>query len=149
MTIFIARPGGSRSDPLCYLGPLSFCRHFCPVRLFRKIYSFNHILLDLDRVPIWPRSPQSFRNSFAHHLKKFDLTARGFRPYSLRRGCATALFQQIGSMEQALLKGRWSSTKVARNYVADGLPFLPGLRLSTKAKEMLTTWSPDSQLSGP
>ena len=100
----------------------------------------------LSRVPIWSKSPQSFRNVFAHHVKRFDLQRHAFRPYSLRRGGATYLFQCTGSMETALLKGRWSSTKVAKIYLADGLSFLPGLKFSTKARSLLQQWGPINQL---
>ena len=102
--------------------------------------------LGLARVPIWSRSPQGFRNVFAHHIKRFNLEIHRFRPYSLRRGGATALFQSTGSMESALLKGRWASTKVAKIYLADGLSFLPGLRFSEKSKAMLQQWSPVNHL---
>ena len=97
-------------------------------------------------VPIWTRSAQSFRNVFAHHIKRFDLVQHGFRPYSLRRGGATRLFQISGSMETALLKGRWASAKVAKIYLADGLSFLPGLKYTRKARDMLFQWSPDQTL---
>ena len=100
----------------------------------------------LHKVPIWSKSPQSFRNVFSHHVKRFDLEQHQFRPYSLRRGGATALFQRTGSMEQALLKGRWSSSKVAKIYLDDGLSYLPSLRFSAKAREMLRKWSPTEQL---
>ena len=100
----------------------------------------------LDKVPIWPRSPQAFRNQFAHHCSRFDLLQHRFRPYSLRRGGATALFQATGSMEQALLKGRWQSTKVAKIYLADGLSYLPGLSYTDKASGMLKKWSRVNQL---
>ena len=103
--------------------------------------------LGLEKTPIWSKSAQSFRNVLAHHIKRFDLISHGFRPYSLRRGGATALFQETGSMEAALLKGRWASNKVARIYLADGLSFLPGLRFSAKAKDMLMSWAPSNQLS--
>jgi hypothetical protein len=50
-------------------------------------------------------------------------------------------------METALLKGRWSSSKVAKIYLADdGLFFLPGLRFSSKFQEMLRKGSVDEQL---
>jgi len=77
----------------------------------------------LEKVPIWTGSAQTFRNQFAHHCKKFKLENYNFRPYSLRRGGATHLFQETGSMEMALLKGRWSSTKVAKIYLSDGLSY--------------------------
>ena len=102
---------------------------------------------NLQRVPIWMRSAQSFRNIFAHHCKRFGLEAYNFRPYSLRRGGATHLFQATGSMEMALLKGRWSSSKVAKIYLSDGLSFLPGMTFSQNSKEMLKKWSPINQLS--
>ena len=98
------------------------------------------------KVPLWSKSGSSFRKVFAHHIKRFDLQAHAFRPYSLRRGGATALFQQTGSMEQALLKGRWASSKVAKIYLADGLSYLPSLRFSQKSKDMLHKWSPTEQL---
>ena len=101
----------------------------------------------LHGVPIWTRSAQSFRNIFAHHCKRFGLQGYNFRPYSLRRGGATHLFQCTGSMELALLKGRWSSTKVAKIYLSDGLSFLPGMTFSPRSKAMLHEWSLINQLS--
>eukprot|EP00435_Cladocopium_sp_Y103_P061990 s1215_g23.t1 len=100
----------------------------------------------MQKVPIWVRSAQSFRTEFRHHCKVFDILTLNFRPYSLRRGGATALFQETGSMEAALLKGRWSSSKVAKIYLADGLSYLPGLSFSPKAKGLLDVWSIDKQL---
>lgn len=100
--------------------------------------------LGLTQVPIWPHSAQKFRDVFAHYTRRFDLAQHQFRPYSLRRGGATALFQATGSMEAALLKGRWSSPRVAKIYISDALSYLPGLTFSNKAKEMLRRWSPSS-----
>ena len=45
----------------------------------------------------------------------------GFKPYSLRRGGATAYFRASGSMELTLERGRWSSARVGRIYINDGL----------------------------
>ena len=94
------------------------------------------------KLPIWMYSPQSFRNSFKHHLTRFDLTKHEFRPYSLRRGGATHLFQVTGSMETALLRGRWGSSRVARIYISDALSYLPGLTFTPKAMTMLQDWDP-------
>ena len=98
------------------------------------------------KVPMWLRSAQSFRNEFYHHCKRFDLQGFEFRPYSLRRGGATHLFQQSGSMEMALLKGRWNSTKVAKIYLSDGLSYIPGMTFSSKARNLLDEFSPFNQL---
>ena len=100
----------------------------------------------LHKVPLWTKSAQAFRNEFAHHCKRFHLQDLQFRPYSLRRGGATHLFQQTGSMEVALLKGRWSSTKVAKIYLSDGLSYLPGLTFSRETKKLLSEYSPINQL---
>ena len=77
-------------------------------------------------------------------MRRFDLEQHQFRPYSLRRGGATWLFQLSGSMGQALLKGRWSSTRVAKIYMSDALSYLPSLTFTDRAKKLLATWSPFS-----
>ena len=45
----------------------------------------------------------------------------GYRPYSLRRGGATAFYRRTASMDQTIERGRWSTAKVARLYICDGL----------------------------
>lgn len=91
---------------------------------------------------LWEFSPQAFRTHFDVYIKKFRLQALGFRPYSMRRGGATWLVQQTGSMELALLKGRWASHRVARIYIADGISKLPDLLLPSRTKELLAAWDP-------
>ena len=118
---------------------------YIALEILREVVLFKK-RAHLDCVPIWTRSAQSFRNQFAHHCSRFDMVKHGFRPYSMRRGGATALFQDTGSMESALLKGRWQSTKVAKIYLADGLSHLPGLTFSPKAKKMLQQWDPVNQI---
>lgn len=44
----------------------------------------------------------------------YDLERHQFRPYSLRRGGATHLFQITHSMETTLARRRWESSKVAK-----------------------------------
>ena len=90
----------------------------------------------------WEHSGQAFRNHFDFYLRRFGLDALHFRPYSLRRGGATHLFQTTGSMEVALVKGRWSSNKVARVYIADGLSKLPGLLMNPATRNLLDFWDP-------
>ena len=113
--------------------------------ILRAAVSMNRVSRT-SNVPIWKKSAESFRNAFRHHCKVFDLCEHNFRPYSLRRGGATALFQETGSMEQTLLKGRWGSTKVAKIYLADGLSYLPGLTLSERANSKIQFWSLNNQL---
>lgn len=100
--------------------------------------------LNTSKTPIWTFSGQHFRNQFKRYLKKFDLLKHNFRPYSLRRGGATWVFQRSGSMEMALVKGRWGSSKVARVYIADGVSYLPGMTHTTRALNMISKWNPFS-----
>ena len=76
---------------------------------------------------IWPGSSAGFRKAFNDLLKVFDLGEWGFKPYSCRRGGATYFFQQTGSMELTLARGRWSSSRGARIYLNDGLGSLQRL----------------------
>ena len=91
---------------------------------------------------LWEFSNQSFRNHFEAYMKRFGLEHLHFRPYSLRRGGATHLFQVSGSMELALVKGRWTSNKVARVYISDGLSKLPDLLLDFQTRRLLASWHP-------
>ncbi len=110
------------------------------IRAVKELRKDTH----MSKVPLWDFTPQSFRDRFAYHLTKFDLLEHKFRPYSLRRGGATHLFQVTGSMERALLKGRWSSPKVAKIYISDALSFLPAMEFSDNACRMLQKWDPFS-----
>ena len=86
---------------------------------------------------LWVHSAGYFRQQFKFLCDHFDLSHHQFRPYSLRRGGATHVFQQSGSMEVALLKGRWQSGRVARIYICDGLSYLPSLIMSKRTKQLL------------
>lgn len=114
------------------------------LEIVREVKEFRRQTNSL-KTPLWDFTAQSFRDRFAFHLDKFDLlVGHKFRPYSLRRGGATHLFQRTGSMEVALLKGRWSSPKVAKIYISDALSFLPAMEFSDKSCRMLRRWDPFS-----
>ena len=91
----------------------------------------------LTAVRLWNASPQCFRTRFNALMKLYGLEAHCFRPYSLRRGGATALFQETNSMEMVLTRGRWQSSKIARVYITDGLSYLPSIRPSATTKKLL------------
>ena len=101
---------------------------------------------NLTRVPFWTKSGSQIRKEFLKLSQKFDLEKHNFRGYSLRRGGATHLFQSTGSMEKALLAGRWGSHRVARLYICDGLSHLPSITFSSAAKAMLKKWAPSNCL---
>lgn len=93
--------------------------------------------MHLTALPLWSGSGSQFRQRFAALCKHFGLCQHGFRPYSLRRGGATDLFQKTHSMELALLRGRWESCKVAKLYISDGLSHLPKLKMSPHTHSLL------------
>lgn len=91
----------------------------------------------IPSMALWSRSPGQFRQQFKRLMHVFSLDEHGFRPYSLRRGGATDLFQRTNSMEAALLRGRWESSRVARIYIADGLSHLPSLKMNPSTASMM------------
>ncbi len=111
---FAADDAISLTDPIC----LMLLETLIDIRKTQK----------LTHLPLWNGTAQSFRTRFNKLCETFGLQAFQFRPYSLRRGGATALFQRTGSMEQALLRGRWQNSRVARIYITDGLSYIPRLR---------------------
>ena len=93
--------------------------------------------LGLELQPLWSSSGSAFRTRFRNLCISFGLQSHHFRPYSLRRGGATHTFQLSHSMELALMRGRWESTKVARVYIMDALSYLPSIRRTAQTAKML------------
>ena len=91
--------------------------------------------------PIWIHSASLFRRRFNELAKIFHMQHLNFRPYSLRRGGATAWFSSCQSMESTLLRGRWSSSQVAKIYIADALAHLPEIRMSSFSQSMLSKYN--------
>ena len=92
-------------------------------------------------LPLWSSSPALFRSRFKELCNIMDLSHHAFRPYSLRRGGATAFFQQTKSMEASLLRGRWESSRVAKLYISDALSYLPSIKLSPKTVQFMQQYS--------
>ena len=97
---------------------------------------------NLKFAKIWQGSPSVFRQRFKEYCKFFKLQRCGFRPYSLRRGGATHLFQQSLSYDLVLDKGRWSSVRAAKLYIMDGLSKLPHLSLHQESLDLISAWAP-------
>lgn len=96
---------------------------------------------NLLEAPLWNHSSAAFTQRFRVLMARFGLEREEFRPYSLRRGGATELFQRTGSMEAALVRGRWGSGRVARIYISDALSHLPRIRMTAFTKSMVTRFS--------
>ena len=74
-----------------------------------------------SRAYIFPGSEGRFYELFAQALAVLGLGHMGFRPYSLRRGGATAYYRATRNMPATIERGRWSTARVARIYINDGL----------------------------
>ena len=72
---------------------------------------------------LFPFSAADFRSVFKATCASLGLSSR-YVPHSLRHGGATRLHLQRVSIEDILLRGRWSSTKSARRYVQSGRALL-------------------------
>lgn len=92
---------------------------------------------NLHLVPLWSGTASLFRTRFKDLCNVMQLEQFCFRPYSLRRGGATHYFQQTRSMEGALIRGRWESSRVARLYISDALSHLPEIKLSAYTRQFL------------
>lgn len=74
-----------------------------------------------------PSGPQ-WRQQFSATVEAVGFSGFDFRPYSLRRGGATYMFQQHGNLDKLLIFGRWQTAKTAGIYLNDGLAVLAELR---------------------
>lgn len=103
----------------------------CPLVLeFLRFLVLARRDLGLTALPFWSSSPHQFRCRFRELCNLLGVSEHNFRPYSLRRGGATAYFQATHSMEAALIRGRWGSSRVARLYISDGLSYIPEIKMS-------------------
>ena len=91
--------------------------------------------------PLYLQGGPEFRKQFASLLSFFRFPS-SFRPYSLRRGGATAHFRKHGQMERTLIKGRWASTGAARQYIQEGLSVLAQLKISNYTQSLVDLYSP-------
>ena len=94
----------------------------------------------LLRVPIWTKNGTAFRKAFEKLTIFFGVQNMNFRGYSLRRGGATAYFQEYGLMERTLIRGRWSSIQVARLYICDALAQLPSLIATPRSQRLIAKY---------
>ena len=61
----------------------------------------------------------------------------GVRPYSLRRGGATAYYRATRNMAATIERGQWSSLRVARLYINDGAAKEVELRIEPSVETQL------------
>ena len=86
---------------------------------------------------VFPGSEARFYELFSSALQALELAEFGFRPYSLRRGGATAYYRATRNMAATIERGRWSSLRVARIYINDGVAKEVELRLTPVTESRL------------
>jgi hypothetical protein len=76
-----------------------------------------------DQSLLFPFTANQFRSSFKDVCRQLGLSS-SYVPHSLRHGGATRWHLLGHSIEDILLRGRWSSTKSARRYIQAGRAML-------------------------
>ena len=69
---------------------------------------------------LWAPSWGSFRKFWSDLLAILSFSSEDYTPYGIRRGGATWHFLETASMDMTLHKGRWTTSKVARQYIDSG-----------------------------
>ena len=68
---------------------------------------------------IFDGGTNAFRAKFRVAMESHHLKFLNFKPYSLRRGGATAAFREGASWELLMETGRWADVRTLRVYIAD------------------------------
>lgn len=91
---------------------------------------------------LFPQGSRHFRKLFDDIALQLELP-KGllFKPYSVRRGAATAFFRETGSMSKTCVRGRWNNEKSCRIYINDAVQSLAALRQSDRCTQLLEHWS--------
>lgn len=85
-------------------------------------------------------SPALFRTLFNQAVADVRLPDMPWKPYSLRRGGATALFKQSGSLDATCVRGRWANMRTCRIYINDALQELAAVRITPAQRQRLQTF---------
>ena len=105
-------------------------------RLFRAVLKALPTSTSRENYVFRPKA-HVFYSLFKKGLRWLGLEEFGFQPYSIRRGGATAYFRATRNMEAAIDRGRWSSARVARIYLNDGLAREVEIRFSQSVRDHL------------
>ena len=86
---------------------------------------------------LFPEGAHRFRKQFDQLVGDLCLpSSLLYKPYSIRRGAATADFQSHGKLSRTCVRGRWANEKTCRIYVNEATSSLSAIRFNdiTKAK---------------
>ena len=74
-------------------------------------------------------SSASFRTFFHQGLQAVGVASLNYKPYSLRRGGATADYVAHKDLARTMLRGRWADIRTAKIYIVEGEAMLLALKL--------------------
>ena len=80
--------------------------------------------------PLLNMDYQTLRSTFMEAVEASRLPRMAWKPYSIRRGGATADFLHHGSFDRTANRGRWSSVKTARIYINESIAELGNITSS-------------------
>ena len=128
----------SGSASLCFYSTQSQAT-VCQNMLFWKIappmWQCSRCSVLADQVPkLFQGSCTDFRRCFGNLLAFHGLEGRGFAPYSLRRGGATAHWRRYGQLDRNAEMGRWESHRTARIYLTEAAQWLHEMALSEQQR---------------
>lgn len=115
-------------------------RHGPTLMLASTVLAIRHQQHRTRRL-LYTRGPLKFRKQFKETMGFFKF-GPSFRPYSLRRGGATAHFRRYGQMERTLIRGRWTTNQAAKQYIQEGLSVLTKLSVSSITQNLVDSYSP-------
>ena len=104
---------------------------------------------------VFKSSRASFYDLFEEGMRWLGVAGLRFKPYSIRRGSASSFYRKCKSMELILERGRWSTVRVGRIYVNDGLAKETEMKLSDAVNyslavksQALTLWLTQERILG-
>lgn len=110
------------------------------LRLWKTVASPDQFLV--------PWSPSKFRLEFSKALDATGLGSYQYKPYSLRRGGATALWLDTHNYSQVAYHGRWAAEKTLKIYIQDSLSLLTdiGFKPTQLQRQLMNQWDAVSRV---
>lgn len=93
-------------------------------------------------------SSSKFRSEFHRALVAAGLLQYGYKPYSLRRGGATALWLDTHNYSHVAHQGRWSTERTLKVYIQDSISLLTDIsfRPNQLQKQLISQWDAVSRV---
>ena len=90
---------------------------------------------------IFPEGANRFRQQFDTLVADLSLPSTLlYKPYSIRRGAATADFLGHGKLSRTCVRGRWANEKTCRIYINEATTSLTAIRFSSSTAVKVRRW---------